>query len=259
MHLGRSSVASAVQATHGPVALEDLVAAAVTAVGAVACAVLGLGALLLATSALTRLAGRSVRGLEVAAAHLTPALLRRAVAVTLTTGVSLAGAVGTASATEIDLGWTVTTQDEVGGEDAAADAVPEATSTEATDTVATAPDPTGNPGAVVVQTVSAPVTDDAGQPGQPGQPAPPPPPEPTGPEPESEQPTEQASVTVSPGDTLWAIAAGHLPDDATDAEIATEWPRWYALNESVIGTDPDLIRPGQQLLVPDEPVTEESR
>ena len=57
-----------------------------------------------------------------------------------------------------------------------------------------------------------------------------------------------ASVTVRPGDTLWAIAARHLPSGATDAEIDTGWRAWYAANVDVIGGNPDLIIPGQHLL-----------
>lgn len=56
------------------------------------------------------------------------------------------------------------------------------------------------------------------------------------------------SVTVRPGDTLWAIAAHHLPSGATDAEIDTGWRAWYAANVDVIGANPDLIIPGQHLL-----------
>ncbi|HYN74261.1 MAG TPA: hypothetical protein VES60_17340 [Nakamurella sp.] len=56
------------------------------------------------------------------------------------------------------------------------------------------------------------------------------------------------SVTVQPRDTLWAIAARHLPSDATDAEIDTAWRTWYSANVEVIGADPDLIIPGQHLL-----------
>lgn len=61
-------------------------------------------------------------------------------------------------------------------------------------------------------------------------------------------------VTVRRGDTLWSIAAHHLGPSATDAEIAHEWPRWYAANLRLIGADPDLIHPGQQLLPPDQKV-----
>ena len=58
-------------------------------------------------------------------------------------------------------------------------------------------------------------------------------------------------VTARRGDTLWSIARRHLGPDASDAEVAREWPRWYAANRAVIGDDPDLILPGQQLAPPD--------
>ena len=59
-----------------------------------------------------------------------------------------------------------------------------------------------------------------------------------------------AEVTVMPGDTLWSIAAAHLGAGASDAEIAAEWPRWYAANADLIGPDPNVIRPGQVLVPP---------
>ncbi|MFC3806479.1 LysM peptidoglycan-binding domain-containing protein [Terrabacter sp. MAHUQ-38] len=58
-------------------------------------------------------------------------------------------------------------------------------------------------------------------------------------------------VTVRRGDSLWALAARHLGAGASDAQVAREWPRWYAANRSVIGDDPDLLVPGQQLRPPD--------
>jgi nucleoid-associated protein YgaU len=58
------------------------------------------------------------------------------------------------------------------------------------------------------------------------------------------------AVTVAPGDTLWGIAAERLGPDATNAEIAIEWPRWYAANRQVVGADPNLIYPGQRLRPP---------
>ena len=61
---------------------------------------------------------------------------------------------------------------------------------------------------------------------------------------------ETASVTVRRGDTLWDLAAAHLSADATDAEIADEWQRWFQTNRRVIGPDPDLRLPGQVLRVP---------
>ncbi|MGA8046163.1 MAG: LysM peptidoglycan-binding domain-containing protein [Dermatophilaceae bacterium] len=61
---------------------------------------------------------------------------------------------------------------------------------------------------------------------------------------------EIREVTVRRGDTLWDLAASHLSADATDAEVADEWHRWFQANRSVIGPDPDLILPGQVLQVP---------
>ena len=50
--------------------------------------------------------------------------------------------------------------------------------------------------------------------------------------------------------SLWSIAAHRLPPDSTDADIDTAWRAWYLANEEVIGDNPDLIQPGQQLLPP---------
>ncbi|MEP6981153.1 MAG: LysM peptidoglycan-binding domain-containing protein [Nakamurella sp.] len=60
------------------------------------------------------------------------------------------------------------------------------------------------------------------------------------------------AVTVVPGDSLWSIAAAHLPADAGNAHIAAEWPRWYDANRALIGADPDRIEPGWQLSVPSD-------
>jgi nucleoid-associated protein YgaU len=59
-----------------------------------------------------------------------------------------------------------------------------------------------------------------------------------------------ATIVVRRGDTLWALAAHHLGPGATNAEVATEWPRWLTSNRGTIGPDPDLILPGQRLRVP---------
>ena len=61
---------------------------------------------------------------------------------------------------------------------------------------------------------------------------------------------ERVLVTVRRGDTLWDLAARRLGSTASDAEIAAEWPRWYAANRDVVGADPDLLVPGQQLVPP---------
>jgi len=57
--------------------------------------------------------------------------------------------------------------------------------------------------------------------------------------------------TVRPGDTLWAIAAAHLPPTwRSPATIDRYWRQVYGANRSVVGPDPDLIHPGTRLLVP---------
>jgi hypothetical protein len=60
-------------------------------------------------------------------------------------------------------------------------------------------------------------------------------------------------VRVRPGDSLWEIAAGRLPLDATDAAVAASWPRWFRHNRRLIGPDPDLIHPGTCLRIPPRP------
>lgn len=57
-------------------------------------------------------------------------------------------------------------------------------------------------------------------------------------------------VTVRRGDSLWSIASRHLGPGASDVQVAREWPRWYAANRDLIGDDPDLLVPGQQLRPP---------
>ncbi len=59
------------------------------------------------------------------------------------------------------------------------------------------------------------------------------------------------TVVVRPGDTLWGIARRELGGAAQLTEVAAEWPRWYAANRAVIGSDPDLLYPGQVLAPPD--------
>jgi nucleoid-associated protein YgaU len=58
-------------------------------------------------------------------------------------------------------------------------------------------------------------------------------------------------VVVRRGDSLWGIAARHLGPGSTAAEIAVEWPRWYAANRDLLGRDPDHLVPGTRLRPPD--------
>ena len=65
-----------------------------------------------------------------------------------------------------------------------------------------------------------------------------------------QQPRHAAPVyVVRPGDTLWAIAARHLPGRPAAAAGARAWPRGWRANTGPV-RDPDLIRPGQRLRVP---------
>ena len=69
----------------------------------------------------------------------------------------------------------------------------------------------------------------------------------------SARPVDSA-VVVTSGDTLWRIAAEHLPAPST-AAVARSWPRWWSANRAVIGSDPDLIHPGTRLMPPADPST----
>ena len=57
-------------------------------------------------------------------------------------------------------------------------------------------------------------------------------------------------IVVGVGDCLWRIAQGQLRDSAAHSEVAQVVDRLYSRNRTVIGADPDLIRPGQRLAVP---------
>jgi nucleoid-associated protein YgaU len=62
-----------------------------------------------------------------------------------------------------------------------------------------------------------------------------------------------SSVLVRPGQSLWRIAAEHLPPHASDAQIAAAWPHWYAANRTTVGPDPGRLAPGQVLHAPVSP------
>jgi LysM domain-containing protein len=57
-------------------------------------------------------------------------------------------------------------------------------------------------------------------------------------------------VVVARGDSLWSISQEGLGPQATPPRIDREVERIYALNRHQIGPDPNLIFPGQELLVP---------
>lgn len=78
----------------------------------------------------------------------------------------------------------------------------------------------------------------------------PPPPHPVAPTPVATRSPAAHEVVVQRGDSLWRIAARHLGPEASDAQVAAAWPRWYAANRPVIGPNPDLLLPGQRLHPP---------
>jgi hypothetical protein len=62
-------------------------------------------------------------------------------------------------------------------------------------------------------------------------------------------PVSEETYTVRAGDNLWHIA--------DEAKVPGGWPALYEANRSAVGTDPDLIRPGQHLDLSDLPVTDQ--
>ena len=68
-------------------------------------------------------------------------------------------------------------------------------------------------------------------------------------------PADRQRLVVRQGDVLWRLAEGRLPRTAASAEVADLVRRLHDRNRQVIGPDPDLIRPGQRLIVPTLPLT----
>lgn len=68
----------------------------------------------------------------------------------------------------------------------------------------------------------------------------------------SAQTAPDQPYTVRSGDSLWHIAATELGPRADEAAISAHWQQWYRANASLVGPDPDIIHPGQELLAPIE-------
>lgn len=266
--------------------VETVVAPLVVGVGTLATAWVGASSLVAGACAAARATGGAWRTGEIAVQRWAPGLVRRALAVAVATGVGLGTAVG-AHATVVapptvvaaDLGWTPTssstapvdgaTMAPAPSPDVVASAVnlPETSPAELDEPasaphLATATDvllPADSDPAPTTEGHDGPGTspaDAAAPPVVPVAADPPPPVEPTSatPAPPRGDVAPGGSVVVRTGDTLWGVAARALGPDASDAEIAAEWPRWYAANERTIGPDPDILLPGQVLVAPG-PVT----
>lgn len=61
---------------------------------------------------------------------------------------------------------------------------------------------------------------------------------------------EPRTVRVGAGDTLWALAEASLPTGAGAAAIDRRWREIYRANAGTLGADPDLIHPGQRIVLP---------
>ena len=59
------------------------------------------------------------------------------------------------------------------------------------------------------------------------------------------------TLRVAAGDSLWALAREALGGRPSDARTATAWQAIYRANLDQVGPDPDLIRPGTVLDMPD--------
>lgn len=65
-------------------------------------------------------------------------------------------------------------------------------------------------------------------------------------------------VVVRAGDSLWGLSAARHPG-ASPAALVGAVARTHQVNRSTIGADPDLIRPGQRLVLADLPAHRPSR
>ena len=69
--------------------------------------------------------------------------------------------------------------------------------------------------------------------------------------PRPERPTADGTLhRVRTGESLWSITAALLGPEADAAAIAATWPAIYHANATRIGSDPDLLLPGTDLLLP---------
>jgi hypothetical protein len=137
---------------------------------------------------------------------------------------------------------------------------PAASASTAGNTNATATDPASAPPTATTSTgPSAEAPEPAPESDTPSSPAPAPADSPESPQPDQSSATppqtdddHREAVLVRGGDSLWSIAAHHLPPDSADSDIDSAWRAWYLRNQQVIGDNPDLIQPGQLLLPPNQ-------
>ncbi|MGY4643072.1 LysM peptidoglycan-binding domain-containing protein [Cellulomonas sp. URHB0016] len=267
----------------GPRRVDTLVEIGVTVTGLAVVAWLGCSALLALGCVAVRAAGVTWRSGERVLLRYAPAVVRRALVLAIGTGLGLgmvtsataaepaaepAGVTVTSTALPVgpdqDLGWAVTGSD--GSEVTDAGPAGSDLTSSATAVPTDAPSSAGISAASSSQAAAEPTTNDPVPPSAPAASVA----TSTAPsEPEATASTRTspaahllappvrqipeagpATVVVLRGDSLWRIAARHLPAGADDAQVAAAWPAWYAANAELIGADPGALLPGQVLVVP---------
>lgn len=64
------------------------------------------------------------------------------------------------------------------------------------------------------------------------------------------EPAARSTIVVQPNDTLWSLAAAHLPPEADATHVAAALAAWIDANPQL--TSPNLIYPNQILTIPKE-------
>ena len=230
-------IAAADASTNAGAALETVLAAAVTAIGALVAGWYAVSASIGTCCSLARAVGRTWRAGELllrrSGAPGVARLVGAGTGALLTAGLVLAPAQADPPepaadpAVAEDLTWAAA------AEDATASASAEASPSEAT-TAEPSPTPDSptevspaEASSTEPSSTSAPSSTDA----------------------QSSAPTDGGYIVQS-GDTLWGIAAAYLDAEVSAARIAMAWPDWYEANRAAIGADPDLILPGTVLHEP---------
>ena len=66
----------------------------------------------------------------------------------------------------------------------------------------------------------------------------------------ADAPRPARRIEVRAGDCLWDLARSQLPAGASPTQVAAVADATFRRNRVVIGDDPDLVKPGQQLVLP---------
>jgi len=78
--------------------------------------------------------------------------------------------------------------------------------------------------------------------------------QPTSTDPVSEPTPDRQDHVVAVGDSLWSIACQTLRQrlhrEPSSSEVDSYWRTIYATNRQLVGDDPNLIHPGQRLVLP---------